>query len=607
MQTINTYYEGKAAFDEFIGCHRDILFAEKNTATLVQVFCGQNEPEYVKKLSGEIMAALPAAYIIGVTTFGEIMNGVVSGLKTVISLTVFQQTTIRGCSFPAGGQDELALGRQIAAAFGSKKAKALILFGAGPNVKVDAVLKGIETAKPRLLIAGGSAGNNSATDPALVFYNRDIIDCGFAGVVLEGDCLDARLYSHLGWQMIGKEMTITKAEENRLYTINDIPAYQVYRRYLGIDKDCDFLNAVEFPLILNRDGFYMARTPRNYYEDDSIGLFGEVAEGEKVRLSFGDAGLIYEMIEALCTEIKRENADSIFVYSCESRRGFLQGLSDIETKPLQSIATTAGFFTAREYYHAGNGNHLLNATMTVLVLDERRTPAPKRYDESSYHDKSPSSSAPASGCDSVAARGTGVLKALTHLINTVTAELELANQDLNYISLHDSLTGLYNRTFFDQEMKRLADSDDPIGIIVVDMDGLKLINDNLGHDYGDRMLRLLAKVIAESCRKQDVVARIGGDEFAILARGAAEDELIGICRRIEMNAQKARESADNKLLYVSLGFSCKEKNSAKSLRNTFTDADNAMYQCKFQNKETVRKTIAEKLSHLQRAIIDSRA
>ena len=602
MKTINTYYEDQPGFIEFVRNHQH-MFSQENTSILVQVFCGRNEPEYLKKLAAEISAELPMANIVGTTTFGEIMNGEVSGLRTVLSIAVFQKTTLRASSFHKGDLDDLSLGRHIAATLGSDKAKVLILFGAGDSIKADQVLKEIEAEYPQLLVAGGSAGNNFTLNPALVFYNQDVIDCGFIGLVLEGEDLDVCLYSHLGWQPIGKEMTISEVKGSRVYTINSIPAYQVYRRYLGIDKTRNFLNAVEFPLILNRNGFLMARTPMAYYEDDSIGFAGEFVEGEKVRLSFGDAGLISEMIEQLCWKIQQRYAESIFVYSCESRRGFLQDLSNIETQPLQKLAPTSGFFTAGEYFHYKGANHRLNATMTVLVLSESKESLQEREDYSQEKNSCLPAVCPSSP-DSVAERSTGVLKALTHLINTVTAELEVANQDLQYIGMHDSLTGTYNRNYFEQEMTRLEKQDNSVGIIICDIDYLKIVNDTLGHEFGDRMIRLLANIMLKSCRKEDVVARIGGDEFVVLARGATEADLAGISARMEASAQNARALHNDNLIYFSVGFAQREKDSALSLSEVFTAADNAMYKYKIKYKEQVQKDIMQRIAQMNRKAVD---
>lgn len=88
---------------------------------------------------------------------------------------------------------------------------------------------------------------------------------------------------------------------------------------------------------------------------------------------------------------------------------------------------------------------------------------------------------------------------------------------LEYLSFHDHLTGLYNRRFFAEELKRLdVKRNLPITIVMADVNNLKYINDNFGHAIGDELLYKVGKAIKKGCWLDDIVARVGGDEFVIL-------------------------------------------------------------------------------------------
>ncbi|MEN4005791.1 MAG: diguanylate cyclase [Methanobacteriaceae archaeon] len=105
---------------------------------------------------------------------------------------------------------------------------------------------------------------------------------------------------------------------------------------------------------------------------------------------------------------------------------------------------------------------------------------------------------------------------------------------IKYMGTHDSLTGLYNRAFFEDELLKLQKENKPhVGIIMSDLDGLKLINDTLGHEAGDEALKCAAKIIKENVRTDDIVARIGGDEYVVLFPDISRDELKTIYERIK--------------------------------------------------------------------------
>lgn len=98
--------------------------------------------------------------------------------------------------------------------------------------------------------------------------------------------------------------------------------------------------------------------------------------------------------------------------------------------------------------------------------------------------------------------------------------LKKTNEELGFLSSHDDLTGLYNRRFYDQGMARsLERADDlgkPLGLIMIDLDGFKNINDTYGHGVGDILLAQLGRRLRHQVRETDLVARLGGDEFALV-------------------------------------------------------------------------------------------
>lgn len=157
-------------------------------------------------------------------------------------------------------------------------------------------------------------------------------------------------------------------------------------------------------------------------------------------------------------------------------------------------------------------------------------------------------------------------------------------EQLRYVSIHDQLTGLYNRHYFEEEMVRLEKGRQfPISIIMADMDDLKLVNDRFGHAAGDQLLIKLAALLRDSFRAEDVVARIGGDEFAALLPGADEDAANNIADRIRKKLAQQNQSDNDPIIRISIGSGTALKGG--SLNETLKIADAKMYAEKIARKD----------------------
>jgi len=150
---------------------------------------------------------------------------------------------------------------------------------------------------------------------------------------------------------------------------------------------------------------------------------------------------------------------------------------------------------------------------------------------------------------------------------------------IKYLSFHDEMTGLYNRRYFENEMLRLNKSRKlPISIIVTDIDGLKKINDNYGHKKGDEYIIMAAEILKKITRKEDIVSRIGGDEFAILLPYTDKKTVKNICKRIDIECNKLNKS---KKIPISIsGGSATNEEKSEELEDLFQRADALMYKNK---------------------------
>ena len=185
--------------------------------------------------------------------------------------------------------------------------------------------------------------------------------------------------------------------------------------------------------------------------------------------------------------------------------------------------------------------------------------------------------------------GHGNCVRMTGTIQDITERKKTENE-LLYLSYHDHLTGLHNRRYFEDEMIRLDTKESlPISVIMCDVNGLKLVNDSFGHDAGDALLRNAAMTIRKVCRKDDVVARVGGDEFVVVLPRTNADESVQIANHIKDLAAKERVSNIN--LSISYGYDTKTTDR-QSIVEVVANAENHMYRHKLYERSSIRsKTI----------------
>ncbi|MFO7941256.1 MAG: PAS domain S-box protein [Bacillota bacterium] len=168
-----------------------------------------------------------------------------------------------------------------------------------------------------------------------------------------------------------------------------------------------------------------------------------------------------------------------------------------------------------------------------------------------------------------------------------------SRQRLQYLSMHDQLTGLYNRAYFETELRRLdVDRQLPLTLVMGDVNGLKLINDAFGHRTGDMLLREVARMLRRYFREEDVAARWGGDEFIVILPQTDRETAESICDRLRGAFDESRIAGVE--LSVALGAATKE-DLAEEVESILRLAEERMYRSKTRDGRSVRGSILESL------------
>lgn len=593
MQHLTVTFSDLGELASFLGSDKVLEAVADARSVLAQVYTGICDETWIEQVVGQVGNNRDKVVVVGATTFGEIEAGQALSKSTVVSLICFESARLTAIALPCKWGDEVIAAQQVALALHDihEPVKGVLLLATTLSVNCNVLLAQLFADAPEIPVFGGGAGDNGAHEQTFVFSGDGSISSGLVAVALHGESLDILRRGYLGWERMGRPMVVTKVERFTLHTINDRPAFEMYRRYLGITEDEDFfLNAMEFPFMVERGGQVVARVPHAVHTDGAIDFVADLVEGETIEFGYAHVDAILMNASATVEAVRRFEPEAISIYSGGIRRFVMQQDVGLELAPFEAIAPTAGFFSYGEFFSFDTHSPLLNARLVIVGMRERPRGKVFADDTSDAHHRE---SAKDTATDVYAPNHMRVLSKLQHFMRAVTDELEEANARLASLADHDYLTGLWNRRVLssqlENEMERCRRHGRGCSLIFADIDHFKTLNDDYGHSAGDRVLMAFANLLTANARASDCVCRYGGEEFVVLLTEMSGSQARAIAERIRGQVQQLTLKHNHEQLpqvTVSLGVAY-FPDDAKTPDDLLIVADNALYKAKRTGRNRV--------------------
>ncbi|MBU0631638.1 EAL domain-containing protein [bacterium] len=345
--------------DEEIGHHPNIL---------VQVFSGVLDTTALQPVLELLAQKLPHAAIMGASTAGEISGGIIHNKTIQFSFSLFESSTLRTTYYP---QTNFQTGVDVVKNFVRQDTKVVIAFSEALKSDSELFLEGFSSVNQNIPIAGGNAGDNVEFVRTFVIFGDKIYFEGIVVCAIDSQVLNVSTNYSLEWTSIGKEMVVTKADNNVIYEIDDMPVEEVYKYYLGNEILLNFpTSVIEFPLVKTDENVVIARSIVAKTDDGGFIYAGHFKNGDRVKFAIGNVEEILNKAKNLHASIVSYPVEATYIYSCSVRNLFLKEQLNYEFGLIEQIAPAIGFFTYGEFYHGKTKNQLLNITTTTLSLSE---------------------------------------------------------------------------------------------------------------------------------------------------------------------------------------------------------------------------------------------
>ncbi len=560
---------------ELSGCIKAFQEAHPTPAPYlsISIFTHWNDPALIQAMTDGLSKAFPRAAIAGLTTAGGIEDGQMNTGKTILSFMAFDESPVEVLHY------------------NMKDLRAVEILETQLTGNVEPFLDAISALPPSVAIFGGGADTDDLNQPSYIFDKEAIMNEGFVIMLFRGT-VKVLTRSVLGWQPLGRQVTITAMDGNMVIKELDHIAVNFYEKYLKIDPSVDFdKKTLSFSLVVEKDGVELVRLPMSCHKNGSLVFNIALHVGDKLRMAYGDPNEIINGSRRVLGRIRDFGPQGMLLFSCVVRRYYLKDDVNQILSAYERITPAAGGYTRGEidriegHVYTMNMN-LVSAAFREETKDHKRTIADITGDPSHMENDS------ALNLDD----SLSTVQCLASFITVTSKELSDSYQKLAFVAGHDSLTDLLNRGRIEWVLRHLIEDTNKthhtFSAIMIDIDSFKHINDTYGHSVGEDVLIRLADIMKNGVRPTDYAGRWGGDEFVILLPDTDIDQSEKVADRMRRNFAEADILPDGKAVTASFGVTTSYE--GETLESFYRRMDSALYTAKGAGKNQVILLRSEK-------------
>lgn len=466
--------------------------------------------------------------------------------------------------------------------------------------------------RSNVFFVGGSAGDNMKFSKTFIYSGGKAFSDSAALILLkmndnaEFGIIKTQSFNILDHVLIANKVN-TKARE--VIEFNYKPALSAYAEAVGassVEEAPKYFATNPVGLIVN-DNEIFVRSPRES-TGKNIKFYCNLLEGMEVRL-LESTNIIEDTKNALQLKAAEFGIiEGIINFNCIERTIELESKNQLtQYGEIFSEIPTVGFSTYGEEY-IGH----INQTATILVFrycaansDNFQNAFSQSHNHQMQNDlkrlneelfkKNITLQKLVDEKNHQLEDTTSALIEFNYMLEDEINERTKREEEIRYLSYHDKLTGLYNRRFYEEEIRRIDTKRNlPISIIMGDVNGLKIVNDAFGHEKGDELLLIAAMGIKKACRADDIAARWGGDEFVILLPKTNYEEAEEIVNRI--NKQFLYEKVGRLQVSVAFGWATKQ-HPKDDIMTILKKAEDFMYDQKLIGSRITRNKVINTISN----------